>query len=328
MNNLNDYDTIFISYDEDNAEENWADLLQKVPWAKRVHGIHGSDAAHKAAAELSETDMFISVDADNIIDNEFFDQSFNFSDPKIKDKALSWGARNHINGLQYGNGGLKLWPKEYVLNMRTHENADPADKRNQVDFCWEDSYVQMNNVFCTTYPNGSPRQAFRAGFREGVKMSLDQGEKVIPEDFNKCIWTGNIKRLLTWASVGADVENDLWAIYGTRLGCHMTNLTDWDFINVRDFDYINNMWDTDVKKQFTGSNDDMRCYKTGYTWNSIALLDSIRELGDDLRKGLLIDVAELDAVQSRFFKATYTAPPRMNKMVTEEEYLRLRNMNE
>jgi len=328
MNNLNDYDTIFISYDEDNAEENWADLLQKVPWAKRVHGVHGSDAAHKAAAELSETDMFISVDADNIIDNAFFDQSFNFSDSKIKGKALSWGARNHINGLQYGNGGLKLWPKQYVLDMRTHEAADPDDISNQVDFCWEDSYVQMNNVFCTTYPNGSPRQAFRAGFREGVKMSLDQGEKVIPEDFNKCIWDGNIKRLLTWSSVGADVENGLWAIYGTRLGCYMTNLTSWDFLNVRDFEYINTMWNDDVKHNFTGKRDDMRCYKTGYTWNEYTLLNSIKDLGDKLRKGLLINVAELDETQSKFFKATYTAPPRMNKMVTEEEYLRLRSMNE
>ena len=28
----------------------------------------------------------------------------------------------------YGNGGLKCWPKEYVLNMRTHENADPNNR--------------------------------------------------------------------------------------------------------------------------------------------------------------------------------------------------------
>ena len=324
---LNDFDVIFISYDEDNAEENWADLLQKVPWAKRVHGVHGSDAAHKAAAELSETDRFISVDADNIIDDKFFDQEFDFDHVKIKDKALSWGARNYINGLQYGNGGLKLWPREYVLNMRTHENADPNDKRNQVDFCWEDSYVQMNNVFCTTYPNGSPRQAFRAGFREGVKMSLDQGERVLPGDFNKCIWEGNIKRLLTWASVGADVENGLWAIYGTRLGCQMTNLTNWDFINVRDFEYINDLWNSDIKKRFM-DDDDMRCYNTGYTWNEGRLISAIVELGDEIRKGLLISVAELDATQSKFFKATYTSPPRMNKMVTEEEYLKLRGMNE
>ena len=39
-----------IPHDEPNAEKNYADLLKKVPWAKRVHGVKGSDAAHKAAA--------------------------------------------------------------------------------------------------------------------------------------------------------------------------------------------------------------------------------------------------------------------------------------
>ena len=42
-------DVVFISYDEDNYEENYADLCDKVPWAKHVHGVEGSDAAHKAA---------------------------------------------------------------------------------------------------------------------------------------------------------------------------------------------------------------------------------------------------------------------------------------
>jgi hypothetical protein len=48
-------DIIFLSYDEPNAEKNYADLLTKVPWAKRVHGVKGSDAAHKACAAKCET---------------------------------------------------------------------------------------------------------------------------------------------------------------------------------------------------------------------------------------------------------------------------------
>ena len=32
-----DYDIIYLSYDEPNAEKNYADLCKKVPWAKRVH---------------------------------------------------------------------------------------------------------------------------------------------------------------------------------------------------------------------------------------------------------------------------------------------------
>ena len=60
-------DIIYLSYDEPNAEKNYADLLTKVPWAKRVHGVEGSDAAHKACAELSETDRFVTVDGDNTV---------------------------------------------------------------------------------------------------------------------------------------------------------------------------------------------------------------------------------------------------------------------
>ena len=69
---VTNFDIIFLSYDEDNADENWADLKKKCPWAKRVHGIYGSDAAHKAAAEMSSTDRFITCDADTIIKPEFF----------------------------------------------------------------------------------------------------------------------------------------------------------------------------------------------------------------------------------------------------------------
>ena len=69
-----DFDIIYLSYDEPNAERNYADLCKKVPWAKRVHGVKGSDAAHKACAEISDTDRFITVDGDNIIDANFLNQ--------------------------------------------------------------------------------------------------------------------------------------------------------------------------------------------------------------------------------------------------------------
>ena len=35
---VSDFDVVYISYDEPNAEKNWADLKSKCPWAKRVHG--------------------------------------------------------------------------------------------------------------------------------------------------------------------------------------------------------------------------------------------------------------------------------------------------
>lgn len=325
---MNEFDVIFISYDEDNCEENWTDLSNKVPWAKRVHGVKGSDAAHKAAANLSDTDMFVSVDADNIVDPTFFDLELDLNHYKLKNKAISWAAQNYVNGLEYGNGGLKLWPKEYVLRMKTHENAE--DSKNQVDFCWEDSYVQMTNQYSVTHPNGSPRQAFRAGFREGVKMSLVEGIKTDPDNFKKNIWWGNYKRLITWCSVGADIENGLWAMYGARLGCYMTNLTDWDYIQVRDFEYLNKLFAETVMPQFASVDKSInieKCYKTNYTWNRLLLWSEIESLGIKLRKGLGIEVAELNETQSKFYKAAYVNAPRMNKLFTEEELNELRRIN-
>jgi hypothetical protein len=326
---MNAFDVVFISFDEDNCEENWANLLENVPWAQRVHGVKGSDAAHKAAANLSTTDRFISIDADNIVDPSFFDLEMDFDHPKLQGKAVSWAAQNYINGLEYGNGGLKCWPKQYVLDMRTHEHADTNDARNQVDFCWEDSYVQMTNQYSVTYPNGSPRQAFRAGFREGVKMSLVQGGKPNVDNFKNAIWWGNYKRLITWCSVGADVENGLWSMYGARLGCYMTNLTDWDYINVRDFDYLNNFFEEDKMKFLANpmSQHAEKCYRSGMAWDKDLLWAEIVSLGEKLRKGCGLEIAELDENQSKFYKAAYVNVPRMNKMFTETELNELRKIN-
>ena len=48
-----DLDCIFLTYDEPKKEEFWVTIQNLVPWAKRVDGVLGSDAAHKAAADAS-----------------------------------------------------------------------------------------------------------------------------------------------------------------------------------------------------------------------------------------------------------------------------------
>ena len=164
---VSDLDFVFISYREPNCEENYADLLNKVPWAKRVHGVVGFDSAHKAAAEQAETDFFISIDGDNVLDPSFLLQTLDWT--KTNPKAVHrWKARNSVNGLIYGNGGVVGWPRETCLTMRTHENAD--DERAKIDFCWTVPHENLHNVYSETVINASPEQAFLAGFREGVKM--------------------------------------------------------------------------------------------------------------------------------------------------------------
>jgi hypothetical protein len=237
-----EFDIVFLSYDEPNADMHYADLLTKAPWAKRVHGIKGSDAAHKAAANLSDTEWFITVDADNIVDPKFFDLELDMTDPKIQ--VYGWCGRNNINGLRYGNGGLKIWKKDFVLNMRTHEAAE--SDRAQVDFCWEDGYRNFPVTYSDSIITGSPFQSWRAGFREGVKMTLLDGEKISPMEIKERVWWHNIHRLRMWSTVGSHEENGLYAILGARMGTWMTNCTDWNYVDVRDFEILRSMYEQNI----------------------------------------------------------------------------------
>jgi hypothetical protein len=321
MISINEFDIVYISYDEPNADENYADLLDKCPWAKRSHGVEGSDAAHKAAAAMAETDRFITIDADNIVHESFFSVEIDMDRVREAD-VISWAGKNITNGLVYGNGGIKCWPKDVVNNMRTHENAPAGDARAQVDFCWNINYVQMNNIYCTVMNNGSPLQAWRAGFREGVKMGLVDGDVIDASEMKKRVHNKNYKRLLTWMSVGDECDNGIWAIYGARLGCHMTNITrkDWDWKNVRDFAWLTNFFETEVLPKFQDNPDEM-CKRTGTKWNYKAVEDASIALGIDLRKDLDLEIADLGVEGSRFFKEVYINPSRMAAQIREDQVI-------
>ena len=151
-------DCIYLSYDEPQKEEFWAKISAMVPWAKRVDGVKGSDAAHKAAAAASDTDRFILIDGDNLPYGYFFNQQLLLDDAN-RHAVFRWKAMNIINGLAYGNGGISCWTKRFVERMRTHENTDGTDA-TQVEFCWNDDYWAMHDIYSTTFPNQSPYQAW------------------------------------------------------------------------------------------------------------------------------------------------------------------------
>lgn len=313
---ITDFDIVFMSLDEPNADANYADLQTKAPWAKRIHGVYGSDACHKAAARVAQTDRFITVDADNIVHEDFFGLELDM-DKIGKHDVVSWAGKNVINGLVYGNGGIKLWPKHVVEQMRTHEAAD--DPKAQVDFCWDIYYHQMNNIYCDVHNNGSAYQAYRAGFREGVKLTLEGGVTVDPRLIKQRVHDRNYKRMLVWSSVGADVQNGLWAMFGTRLGAYMTNLAreDFDFKNVRDFKWHDAFWKESIQPQFSGGTE--RCAATGWVYDKKKLQDEIFKLGEVLRSRLGFELAELDINGSKFFKESWINPPRLGALIKETQ---------
>jgi hypothetical protein len=186
--------------------------------------------------------------------------------------------------------------------MKTHENAPADDPNAQVDFCWDAEYIQMNSCFSDVHNNATPYQAWRAGFREGVKMSLDRGVRVKHSDFKRQVHWKNLHRLLIWMNVGADVTNGLWAILGARQGAHMTNLTDWDYITVRDFNELKQIWDTTVANIVTNDN----------------IVEHIKTYGQ-LLSPLDVPLSVLDESASRFFRHVHADQTRISNNVVDKE---------
>jgi len=281
MIDIADLDVVFLSYKEPNKEHNWLDLKAKCPWAKRVDGVEGSDAAHKAAGECAKTERFVLVDGDNIVDPAIFDQQIDLS-KQNENVVIRWRSLNNINGLKYGNGGVSCWTKQFVRNMKTHENTDGSEA-SLVEFCYEDGYLAYPQCYSTTIINHTAQQAWQAGFREGVKMSLDRGKRKTPGEFLQSVHKQNLLCLLTWMSVGADVKHGLWAMYGACEGCYMTMVADWDHVNVRDFKYLEQHWDDKhIKEQ--------------------DLANTIDQLIAELNYTLGVSASRLGAEQSKFFK--------------------------
>jgi len=302
-----DLDCIYLSYDEPQKEEFWLKVKHMVPWAKRVDNVKGSDAAHKAAGEASDTERFILIDGDNMPEESFFNIQLDFTDKDetFRQAQFRWKAINSINGLRYGNGGMSSWTKSYVSEMQTHEHQTEGDASRIADFCLDSKdnlYWAMHDCYSTTYPNYTPFQAWRAGFREGVKMSLNRGLRPTVDEFKETVASRNLNNLTIWQNVGMDVENGEWAIMGARMGTHMTMLTDWDVHNVQWFDNYPAMWET-VKDE-----DPLELSET---------------YGVELHTKLGLPMCALDSEQSKFFKRHYKADFRnLGPLVTEMEVIR------
>jgi len=297
-----DLDCVFLTYDEPRKEEFWVKIKNMVPWAVRVDGVKGSDAAHKAAADASDTDRFVLIDGDNLPDSDFFNLQLEIETEEQQNAVYRWRARNYINGLMYGNGGISCWTKDFAYNMNTHENSDGSNE-TVVEFCFDPRYWAMHDCYSVTYPNGSDFHAWRAGFREGVKMCLDAGYCPSVSEFKDRVHHRNLDHLSIWQTVGSDVEHGAWAIAGARQGTFLTMLDGWDYRNVQDFSYLSDYWETEVK--------------------NLEPLGLASEMGDRLSQQLDLPNTILDEDASKFFKHHYRSNwKNIGPMMTEKQAIR------
>jgi len=194
------YDIIFISYNEPQADENFARLKARFPYAQRVQGIKGIHQAHIAAAKKAFTKMFWVIDADaQILDTFNFDHVVSEYD---LENVHVWRSRNPINDLEYGYGGVKLLPKSLTQNMDTSK----PDMTTSISLLFK-AMPEISNV---TAFNVDAFNTWKSAFRECVKLASKTIDRQDDSDTNY--------RLNVWCTRGLDRPFGREAIEGAVQG--------------------------------------------------------------------------------------------------------------
>ena len=156
-----DFDIIMISFHEAEADNNYQKLRLRFPEAGHIKNVAGIGNAHKKAGELATSEMVYIVDADADVMNDF---CFDYIPPMAKraNTTYVWYARNPINGLEYGYGGIKLFPRQQLIEMG---HVLP-------DFSTGAAFYQpVRDVSNITRFNRDPFRTWRSAFRECVKLA-------------------------------------------------------------------------------------------------------------------------------------------------------------
>jgi hypothetical protein len=161
-------DVFFISMGEEGSEANWQRLLSFAPGAKRVDNVKGIYNVHKACAQLSTTENFYVVDADAwVLDGFKFhwepDVNTLHWDVPETECVIVWPSRNPVNGLEYGYGGIKMFPRVPFLENKSWD-IDLSTTISRAT-------ISKEQVSCETRFNVTPESAWIGAFRECAKLS-------------------------------------------------------------------------------------------------------------------------------------------------------------
>lgn len=223
------YDIIFISYNEPNADANFARLEKRfsAPTLKRVDNVDGIHNAHIAAARKSMTKMFWVVDGDaEVLDT--FDFSYEVPNNEL-DYVHVWRSVNPVNDLEYGYGGVKLLPKKLVMNM----NPNSVDMTTSIS----QLFKPMPEVSNVTAFNTDPFNTWKSAFRECAKLA---SRSIARSDDGE-----TLSRLAVWCSMGEDRPYGPFAIAGALAGKKYgeKNASDLEALKkINDFDFLQNLF--------------------------------------------------------------------------------------
>jgi hypothetical protein len=128
-------------------------------------------------------------------------------------------------------------------------------------------------------------------------MTLLDGVKVPPSEIQERIWWHNIHRLRMWSTVGAHEENGIYAVLGARHGTYVTNCTDWDYVQVRDFEVLRNIYNEEIKSI---ENDQDK------------IIELVKHYGNELKYKLGLHWVYMDADQSKYTYDLYNETLNLN----------------
>jgi hypothetical protein len=221
------YDIVFISYYEEFADRNFEKLQSKFPSRNiyRVNGVTGIHNAHIEAAKLSATNMFWVVDADAEVVTDF---NFEYQVPYYDQTMVHvWRSQNPINNLEYGYGGIKLFPKQPTIDM----NTNTIDMTTNIS----NKFKVVNAVSNITAFNTTPFNAWRSAFRECCKLAVINN----PE---------SLARLNVWCTLNENAEYGFYGYLGALAGRAYgeKNASNKEALSkINDFTWLEALWLTE-----------------------------------------------------------------------------------
>ena len=231
-----DFDIFMISFHEAEADRNFAQLKVRFPEAQHVKNIEGIGNAHEKCGELANSEMVYIVDADADIMDHF---KFDYIPPMSKrsNTTYVWSARNPINGLEYGYGAVKLFPKQQLIEMG-HELPDFSAGAS--------FYQPVSDISNITRFNKDPYRTWRSAFREAVKLA----SAVVPNQKQ----SETDERLNAWCTIDNGERFGRYCIKGALEGKAYgeENKGDIDALNkINDYEWLREQFVESMKKKIT-----------------------------------------------------------------------------
>jgi hypothetical protein len=160
------------------------------------------------------------VDADAIV-LDSFDFSY-IPDITNQDTVHVYTSINPINGLEYGNGGVKLFPRLATVNMDTSSSDMTTSISKGLKVIEEVSNIAAFNV--------DEFSTWRSAFRECAKLASKTIKGQIDNETEE--------RLRIWTTVGKDRPYGEYCIKGASAGTNfgLSNSSNLHWIN--DFDWL------------------------------------------------------------------------------------------